>query len=610
MDKSFTHSIPFCQAIIFSLVMLANSGLVLSASTCEGKYTSIAAIQGAQSSSPLVDKTVWVKGIVTGDFRGQDALGGFFIQSEQASNDPLQSSGLFVSENNPEQSLNVGDVVVIKGQVSEQFDVTQISSVDSLNVCDTEVLLPMPVPLELPMTADQLEAVEGMRVSITAPHVITDVYNYVRYGELIVSSQLLLSPTAMYRPGKQAQSHRKTIKSNQLIIDDGRLSKYPQPFVVGADGLNPIQATTALQLGQRIDVTGVMHFAFGKYKLQPTEKFIMGQPTEANRSSFTKPKGRYQVGTFNVENFFTTIDNGEEVCGPLRDFGCRGADSKAEYDRQLAKLVSVINTADATVMGLQELENNANASIKALVKGLNNAAGEQKWAYIDTGILGEDVIKVGFIYQPSQVMPQGEYALLNSAADPEFKENKNRIIVAQTFSDKHGNAFNVAVVHFKSKSCRDATGLLKDQKDGQGCYNPTRVEVANQLAKWINQDPTGQGVAATYIVGDFNSYQYEDPMETLKTHGFINLANQYLGKQNWTTSFRGTIGSLDYVLANEAAQKLSKGLVQWHINSISSKEFSYNMETLEAGISKPESFYQPDPYASSDHDVVMAGFEW
>ena len=204
--------------------------------------------------------------------------------------------------------------------------------------------------------------------------------------------------------------------------------------------------------------------------------------------------------------------------------------------------------------------------------------------------------------------PQGNFALLNRAADPEFLEHKNRIIVAQTFNDQKGHAFNVATVHFKSKSCRDAIGIYLDQKDGQGCYNPTRVQVAKQLSQWLKTDPTGQQAEATFIVGDFNSYQKEDPMVSLKSAGFYNLADKFLPPENWTTSYRGQVGSLDYVLVNKAAQKLTVGLTQWHINSVAMDQFGYNTESFSDGFSKPANFYLDDPYASSDHDVVIAGF--
>ncbi|WP_223789207.1 ExeM/NucH family extracellular endonuclease [Marinicella meishanensis] len=575
---------------------------------CDQTTTPIAQIQGAGSASTWVNQEVWVKGVVTADFRGPDGWSGFFIQSHTRDSHDDTSEGLFVRDDQATQVLQAGDEVLIKGRVSEQYEVTQLNPMQSLVVCQSGQLLPPPVALQLPMDQSQLEAVEGMRVHLS-DHVITDVYSYLKYGEMTVSSQLLLSPTALYRPGPKVKQHQALLSRDRLIIDDGRMNQYPQPWVAGADGRTPVGAKNAIQMGQSVAATGVLHFAYGKYKLQPTEPLQFGEPLANAQLVPPIPAGRLQLATFNVENFFTTLDEKDATCGPLRDFGCRGADSAAEFGRQLAKLVAVINTADPAVLGVQELENNATASIQALVDGLNRAAGQRQWDFIDTGALGEDVIKVGLIYQPARVKPVGAHALLNAAADPDFLEHRNRVVVAQTFSDPQNRMFNVATVHFKSKSCRDAEGLDLDQGDGQGCYNPTRVQVAGQLARWLAADPTGQGAQATFIVGDFNSYQQEDPMVTLHELGFVNLAGQYMGPKNWTASFRGAVGSLDYVLANEAAQQRVKGLTQWHINSVAIHEFDYNMEPLGEDTARPQNFYQANPYASSDHDWVMVGFD-
>jgi hypothetical protein len=178
----------------------------------------------------------------------------------------------------------------------------------------------------------------------------------------------------------------------------------------------------------------------------------------------------------------------------------------------------------------------------------------------------------------------------------------------QTFQTNNQQKFNFATAHFKSKSCRDAEGQNLDQQDGQGCYNPARVEVAHQIASWLNSNPTKQDAAMTVFVGDLNSYQKEDPINTLKQAGFLNLAEKYLTANNWTTSYRGQVGSLDYVLVNQAAESVSTGLTQWHINSTQMHEFGYDLELLDEKFSKPKEFYMNTPFSSSDHDLVLAGF--
>lgn len=589
------------------LLLLLFSGSIYSkVLSCQEQNVAIHTIQGQRNESAFIGQTVVVKGVVTGDFSDKNQLGGYFIQQQAVDDDNKTSEGLFIQSNETTRPLSIGDLVVVKGVVSEQFDVTQLEDGSEIVVCDKNIELPPAYLLELPLNGFALEQVEGMLVGFKKPVVITDLYQYLKFGELSVSSELLLSPTAKYRPGKNTKKQQASNQDNKLTVDDGRNIKYPFPPPVGSDGVTGINAGNPLTLGQQLDTVGVMHFAFGKYKLQPTTPIQFSQPKLLSKPG--DPGGSLKIANFNIENFFTSIDLGDETCGPLQNFGCRGADSVAEYRRQVEKLVHVINQADASVVGLQELENNID-STRTLVEALNDQAGTNKWAYIKTGVLGTDVIKVGLVYQPAKVHAVGNYALLNAKANPKFQENKNRTVLAQTFKSNKNNLFNVATAHLKSKSCRDAAGINEDQHDGQGCFNAVRVEVADQISSWLNGDPTGQGAEFSILTGDLNSYQKEDPIVVLDKNGFHNLADKYLGVTNWTTSYKGQLGSLDYILVNSAAAKAATGLVQWHINSIHPREFGYNLESLDEQNDKPLNFFNKDPYSSSDHDYVLAGFD-
>ena len=50
---------------------------------CDQSFVAISKIQGSEVSSPLDSDVVWVKGVVTADFRGEDRLSGYFIQSKE-----------------------------------------------------------------------------------------------------------------------------------------------------------------------------------------------------------------------------------------------------------------------------------------------------------------------------------------------------------------------------------------------------------------------------------------------------------------------------------------------------------------------------------------------
>ncbi|MCB1582075.1 MAG: ExeM/NucH family extracellular endonuclease [Marinicella sp.] len=563
---------------------------------CNESVTPIAEIQGMGKQSPLLNQQITTKGVVTADFRGKDALEGFFIQQLDADNNPATSDGMFIHYDDRQQILQPGDVVMVQGKVSEQFEVTQINDVSVLKVCHKEQILPEPVLLTLPLKDYDLEQVEGMRVRFKQPVVITDIFQYPKYGEITVSSDLLLNPTARFRPGPQVKEQYKLDKQNRLIIDDGSLAEYPVATLFNQPPIT---------LGQKLNVTGVMHFAFGQYKIQPSEKFEL--MTAFTKSQPQTPSGKLKVANFNLKNFFTSIDVGQQ-CGPRKNFSCRGADSQAEYDRQVLKLATAINLADADIMAVEELENTEDTA-QQLVSSLNQLAGKQKWSFIQTGALGDDVIRVGILYQPGRVKALGKYALLNQGVNAAFDETKHRIVVTQTFVTQNNNKVNFAAAHLKSKSCQDATDKNLDQKDGQGCFNVARTEAAHLVANWLLADPTGQDAPYTILAGDLNAYQKEDPVVILQNQGLKNLAEQFLGPHNWTASYRGYVGSLDYILANDQTAKKATGLTQWHINSIYSAWFDYNLEPISEDNPKPAHYYQPSPFASSDHDMVIAGFD-
>ena len=98
------------------------------------------------------------------------------------------------------------------------------------------------------------------------------------------------------------------------------------------------------------NVTGIMDYAFGSYRIQPTQ----GADYQADNPRSLAPAGiagNLKVASFNVLNYFTTIDAGTPVCGPAADQDCRGADNIEELNRQRDKIVSALTAINADVVG-------------------------------------------------------------------------------------------------------------------------------------------------------------------------------------------------------------------------------------------------------------------
>ena len=96
--------------------------------------------------------------------------------------------------------------------------------------------------------------------------------------------------------------------------------------------------------------------------------------------------------------------------------------------------MAAIAALDADVVGLMEMENTTGTEPAAdLVAGLNELVGAGTYAYVDTGVVGTDVIRLGLLYKPAAVTPAGAFDVLDSTDDPRFVDTANRPMISQTF---------------------------------------------------------------------------------------------------------------------------------------------------------------------------------
>ena len=144
---------------------------------------------------------------------------------------------------------------------------------------------------------------------------------------------------------------------------------------------------------------------------------------------------------------------------------------------------------DADVIGLTELENNVtDGPIANLVEGLNAATAAGTYAFIATGPIGTDAIRVGIVYKPAAVTPVGAFAILDSTVDPRFDDTKSRPALAQTFRENGtDDVLTIAVNHLKSKG--SACPGDPDVGDGQGNCNLTRTRRGDRSRRMARDRP-------------------------------------------------------------------------------------------------------------------------
>ncbi|MGD9210681.1 MAG: ExeM/NucH family extracellular endonuclease, partial [Desulfobacteraceae bacterium] len=564
--------------------------------------TSIHKVQGNGLSSPLSGQLVTVEGIVVGDFQNnaqQDNgdLNGFYLQEEahHQDTDPSTSEGLFINAPNI-RDVSLGHVVRVTGRISEFVSAkgassqTQLSEITHLKICG-KLSLPSPIPVQLPMSdPTDFERYEGMFICFPQSLTISEYYNFPIFGEIVLTlpfkgQNRIFQPTSHATPGIDAKELQYLNKLRRITLDDGRSTRFPDPAIHPNGkifGLN-----NRFRTGDKIiDATGVLDHTRGRYRLQPTK----GATYHIENPRRQKPEevhGKIKVASFNVLHFFTTLNR----CG---------AKTKEEFERQRSKIVSAIGAMDADIVGLNEIENNATEAIHSLVNALNDKFGENTYAYIDTGIIGMDNIKVALIYKPASVLPVGPHKILDASILTEFIDSQNRPALIQTFEENStGQRFTVANNHFISKAgnCEEIGDY--NLNDGQGNCNRTRLNAAKALIDYLATDPTHSGDPDILIIGDLNAHAMEDPITFLESTDYTNLIDEFIEGAAYSFVYDGQCGLFDYAFANSSLAPQITGTTIWHINSEEPTIFSYTTRNKQAA---QKNFFEENGFRSSDHD--------
>ncbi len=358
-------------------------------------------------------------------------------------------------------------------------------------------------------------------------------------------------------------------------------------------------------------------------------------PVDPNQPRYTRKCSYY---TDRLGDRVSNNECGEYDLAPSPDAlmwpGPRGAAQKsggtdltastADFERQQAKEIEAINTMDADVMSLEEVENSSkiidgrdrDAAVSHLVDVLNadwaaSHPGESnRWAFVPSPrpaaqptLLEQDAIRSAFIYNPNEVETIGASRILVNSAP--FRNAREPL--AQAFVRKGGSnadGFAVIVNHFKSKGGPSVTptvplGDNDDTGNGAGFYNGDRVRQAKALVAFANDFLDDKQIEAAFLTGDYNAYSQEDPVKTIVAAGYEDL---HPANGQKTYSFGGLAGSLDHVFANTAAQAWVTGKDVWEINSNESVYYEYSRYNANL-----TNLYAPHQFRASDHNPEIIG---
>ncbi|GEL99650.1 ExeM/NucH family extracellular endonuclease [Cellulomonas terrae] len=591
----------------------------------------IAEVQGTGATSPLAGQTVTTDGVVTAAYP-TGGFNGYVIQTPGTGGatdaTPGASDAVFVFSSATAGAVAIGDHVQVTGVVSEFNGLTEITVAAAADLVDLPAADPVtPVSASWPTTDAAREALESMLFQPTGDLTITNTFSTNQYGEvgLAAGTLPLLQPTEVGRPGSaEALAAAADNAARGVVLDDGSSTNF---LSAANSGLTPpyVSLANPVRVGAAATITApvVVDFRNNVWKLNPTVPGPASVTFENDRTTApTAVGGDLKVASFNVLNYFTTLGATTANCTSFKDRtgdpvtvngGCdpRGAWDPDDLQRQQDKIVAAINALDADVVGLLEIENSARVdgvadeALGTLVDALNAAAGSDVWAFVPSSTelppaAELDVITNALIYKTAAVERTGDSRALGDQSGDGQAFNNAREPIGQVFTPVGGGEpFFVAVNHFKSKGSAGPWPGDADTGDGQGASNESRVRQATALRDWV---PTVQGSAESVaLIGDFNAYTLEDPMQTLYDAGYTDVATA-LADGQFSYSFSGLSGSLDHVLLNGPAMERATGADIWEINAEESIALQYDRYNYHGTL-----FYESNAYRSSDHDPVLVG---
>ncbi|PWN02906.1 hypothetical protein DJ010_10975 [Nocardioides silvaticus] len=581
----------------------------------------------------------------------------------------------------------LGDSVRVTGPVSEFNDSTQITPANAAAVVELSTPLAAVTPLEIayPTTNAGREAHEGMLLAPTDDFTVTNNFQTNGFAEIgLATGDLpLKQPTEFAAPGTPAADAVLAENAERAItLDDGSTFNYlgnntnkgvPLPWLTGTT--SPPRVGAAAEFHAPV----ILDWRNNIWKFQPQAQItdsgsslVTFENTRADNLAPADVGGDISIATFNVLNFFNTTGeayaNADNATNPPQDLRCtyfndregnrigndscgvqnlddpdtpeneastnngsgpRGAATDASLARQQAKLVHTINTMDASIIALEEMENsikmpgetNRDDAVSYLV-GLLNAASPGKWKFVRSpgeattasAVAEQDAIRPAFIYQPALVQPVGQSDILFGTT--QFANAREPLAQAfKAVGAPNSDAFAVIVNHFKSKgdSCTTAEQTTKPWKcapgdnansEFVGAFNGDRQRQATRLVQFADDFAAARDIEAVFLAGDFNAYTKERPIGILEEGGY-ELIESTDNPDEESYSFNGLSGSLDHVLGNDAAMELVTDADIWEINANESVAYQYSRYNYNATIL----FNPDDPFATSDHNPEIVGLD-
>ena len=275
----------------------------------------------------------------------------------------------------------------------------------------------------------------------------------------------------------------------------------------------------------------------GKLVTGATPKFTNNKPEPKPKML----KGGLLVCAANIQNYFYDLGG-----------YAQRKTTKEQQALQTQKICKAFKQINADIYALCEIQKGDSAA-QMLVDAMNKMAKKNLYAYVSHGWTNSDMISCGYIYRTDKVKPYGE---MQYAYQDTTSHYRYRLMACGFEQLTSGEKFVLNINHLRSKR---GTGAESNEK---------RMANVDSLLLMLDKIEQEQvfGDSDILLVGDYNSYTQEEPIQTLVRAGYADMVMRD-DSTGYSYVYHSEAGYLDRVFASESMAKQVKQVAVYHLNA-------------------------------------------
>ena len=275
----------------------------------------------------------------------------------------------------------------------------------------------------------------------------------------------------------------------------------------------------------------------GKLVTGATPKFTNNKPEPKPKMA----KGGLLVCAANIQNYFYDLGG-----------YAQRKTTKEQQALQTQKICKAFKQINADIYALCEIQKGDSAA-QMLVDAMNKMAKKNLYAYVSHGWTNSDMISCGYIYRTDKVKPYGE---MQYAYQDTTSHYRYRLMACGFEQLTSGEKFVLNINHLRSKR---GTGAESNEK---------RMANVDSLLVMLDKIEQEQvfGDSNILLVGDYNSYTQEEPIQTLVRAGYADMVMRD-DSTGYSYVYHSEAGYLDRVFASESMAKQVKQVAVYHLNA-------------------------------------------